>query len=281
VKITREINTAQSGFQVVLVTGGTSGLGLEIVKVFLTRGYYVVVTGRKQVVIPGYEKMFSLYRVDFSDLQQTADTVKQICDNHSIDIIINNAGVLSPPDYTTTKDGFEYTFQVNFLAHLLLNDIVIRRFGDSRVLKMATVTSMVYKLGNFETGLTGKADKYNPLKSYSDSKLLLALMCKMMTKKYTDIDLRCFSLDPGIFSSSIYRMQNSVFRFLYRIASPFMRKPSLVASVLADILINTEFSCGEIYNIRKKIKHLKKVNPKSVEDFMEVCYRIVVSYTGF
>ncbi len=270
---------SHSDSQVILVTGGTSGLGLEIVKIFLDRGYYVVATGRQSIDMPGYEKMFRLYQVDFNDLQQTADIVKKICDNHNIDLIINNAGMISPPVFTTTKNGFESTFQVNFLAHLLLNDIIIRRFGNDRPLKIAAVSSMVYKIGNYESGLTRQSDNYNPLRSYSDSKLLLALMCKLMGKKYRNVDLKCFSFDPGIFSSSIFRMQNPFLRFLYKIAAPFMRKPSSVAAIIADILIDSQFSCGAVYNLRKKIKPLKNINIGSVEDFIERCHRIIITFS--
>ena len=270
-----------SDFQGVLVTGGTSGLGLEIVRLFLQRGYYVIATGRQTLNLPGYEERFKLYRVDFSDLQQTADTAKEICKNHNIDIVINNAGVLSPPVYTPTKDGFEYTFQVNFLSHFLLNEIIIRRSGNTRPLRIASVTSPVYRLGKFESGFTREAANYNPLRSYSDSKLFMALMCRHVAEKYHDTGIKCFSLDPGVFSSSIYRTQNPLFRFLYRIAAPFMRKPSSVAAVLADILTGSQFSSGAVYDIRKRIRPLKEISITSVEDFMERCYRIVISYIGF
>jgi len=272
---------SSSDLQIVLVTGGTSGLGLEIVRLFLQKGYYVIATGRQSLDLPGYEERFRLYRVDFSDLKKTADTAKEICGNHNIDIVINNAGVLSPPVYTPTKNGFEYTLQVNFLSHFLLNEIIIRRFGNTRSLMIASVTSLVYKLGKFESVFTREAANYNPLRSYSDSKLLMALMCRYMAEKYHDTGMKCFSLDPGVFSSSIYRMQNPLFRFLYRIAAPFMRRPSSVAAVLADILTNSQFSNGAVYNIRKRIKLLKEISMTSIEDFMERCYRIVISYIGF
>ncbi len=270
-----------SDFQGVLVTGGTSGLGLEIVRLFLQRGCYVIATGRQTLNLPGYEERFKLYRVDFSDLQQTADTVKKICENHNIDIVINNAGVLSPPLYTPTKNGFEYTFQVNFLSHFLLNEIIIRRFGNTRTLSFVIITSMVHKLGKLDSVLSREASNYNPLRAYSDSKLLLALMCRQMAEKYRNIGLKCFSLDPGIFSSGIFRMQNSFFRFLYTIAAPFMRKPSSVAAVLSELLNGTEYSNGVVYDIRKKIKPIRKIKTISFDDFMKKSYRIVISYIDF
>ena len=54
----------------ILITGGTSGLGLELVKLFLKKGYEIVATGRNPVTITGYEDLFKFYRVDLDDLGQ-------------------------------------------------------------------------------------------------------------------------------------------------------------------------------------------------------------------
>ncbi len=267
-----------SDFPVILITGGTSGLGLELVRLFLKRGYHVIATGRKPLLLPGYEDRFKLYRVDFSGLKQTTDTIRTICDNHSICLVVNNAGTLSPPDYTVTKDGNEYTFQVNFLSHLLINEYIIQRLSRLHPLRIAAVTSLVYKLGKPDLSFCRAEKDYNALKAYSDSKLFLALMCRHLATKYQNIDFKCFSIDPGVFGSSIFRMQDTWFRFLYRIAAPFMRRPSGAAKVLADILTDPGFSSGVIYNIRKRIKSTKEINPATVREFWEENYRMLKPY---
>jgi NAD(P)-dependent dehydrogenase (short-subunit alcohol dehydrogenase family) len=267
-----------SDFPAILVTGGTSGLGLEIVKTFLKRGYYVVATGRKEVNIPGYENRFRLYRIDFCDLKETANTIKTISNNHPVGVVINNAGILSPPDFISTGDGNEYTFQVNFLGHLLINELIIQKFGKSHPIRIAAITSMVYKLAGTEMSYCRKREEYSPLKAYSDSKLFLVMMCNYLSARHEDVDLKCFSLDPGVFGSSIFRMQREWFRFLYGIAAPFMRRPSVVAEVLAKILTNTEIHDGVIYNIRRKVRHLREFDPVTVGAFWEECYSILKSY---
>ena len=92
----------------ILITGGTSGLGLGLVMHFLKKGYEVVATGRQSVA--EIEKMdrFPFYITDFSNLRQTSDAVKRICRDHNFDIVINNAGVLSPPGFLLTDYGHEY-----------------------------------------------------------------------------------------------------------------------------------------------------------------------------
>ena len=63
----------------ILITGGTSGLGLELVRHFLEKGYFVFTTGRREIAVSGYEDRLSFYRADFCDLGQTADITLHSC----------------------------------------------------------------------------------------------------------------------------------------------------------------------------------------------------------
>ena len=272
------MSESSSGLPVILITGGTSGLGLEIVRLFLKKGYYVITTGRKSLVPEGYEERFKLIKVDFNDLKETADTIKTICTNHQVSFIVSNAGILSPPDFKVTMDGNEYTFQVNFLAHLLVNEIIIQRTGRIRPLRIAAITSMVHKLAKPDMNYCRNKEDYSPLKAYSDSKFFLTMMCRHLAEKYQESDISCFSIDPGVFGSSIYRMQKGWFRFLYHIAAPFMRRPSRVANVLAEILTENKFANGGIYNIRKRARSLKVISPAALDSFWEECYSMIRPY---
>jgi NAD(P)-dependent dehydrogenase (short-subunit alcohol dehydrogenase family) len=255
----------------ILITGGTSGLGLELVRIFLNKGYYVVATGRQPIVMPGFEDKFRLFKVDFSNLKQCATTFRQICDLFRFDLIINNAGILSPPEFTLTSDGYEYTFQVNFLAHLLLNEMIVSKQRDASPLKIAAVTSPAYRLAGAEMSSSQSKSGYKPLKAYSESKLFLALMCRHLALKYHDEKISFISFDPGTFSSGIYRMQGSIFRSLYRIAAPFMRKPSTVATSLSEILDENNLLNGALYNLKKRTTYLSEPDSSVIETFWADC----------
>jgi NAD(P)-dependent dehydrogenase (short-subunit alcohol dehydrogenase family) len=259
----------------ILITGGTSGLGLELVKLFLNRGYLVVATGRQHVNLPGYKDKFKLYQVDFSDMKQVADITKKICEAYNFDFVVNNAGILSPPYFTLTIDGFEYTFQVNFLSHLLINEIILSSIKDFNPVKIVTVTSPVYRFAN--TGLTIQSGEhgYNAVKAYIFSKLCLTLLSEFLPLRYPQLNLKCFSFDPGTFSSGIYRMQKKWFRRMYRIASPFMRSPGKVAKILAEIMLNEEAGNGMIFNIRKRSGSIPVIDNQEKEAFRKACYDII------
>lgn len=259
----------------ILITGGTSGLGKELVKSFLNRGYQVIATGRQTVQFPGFEDKFRLFRTDFSDLRQTSEVIRRICESFEPDYVINNAGILSPPQFISTNDGYEMTFQVNFLAHLLLNEIIIRRKSPAKPLIIAATTSPVYRLPNIKLSATqGKAD-YRSVSAYSSSKLCLALMCSYLSVKYSHRGVKCFSFDPGIFGSGIYRSRNSFFRTLYRIAAPFMRQPSVVASVMAGILTDIDVEAGGVYDIKKKTRQLNGPADPGIVQFWTKCYELI------
>jgi NAD(P)-dependent dehydrogenase (short-subunit alcohol dehydrogenase family) len=234
----------------ILITGGTSGLGLELVRLFHRQGYYVVTTGRREITVPEFKDRYTYYRIDFSDLELTASTFREIVKAHEFDIIINNAGVLSPPQRTQTKDGLEYTFQVNYLAHLLINEIVLSKQSGMKPLRIASITSPVYSLARVEIN---NGSNYRALRAYSNSKLYQALMCRYLIEHHVGKNLVCISFDPGTFDSGIYRMRGRLFILLYRIASPFMRSPCKVARVLNDVITNEVITNGVIYDFRKRI----------------------------
>jgi NAD(P)-dependent dehydrogenase (short-subunit alcohol dehydrogenase family) len=262
----------------ILITGGTSGLGKELVKQFLKSGYLVVTTGRQSLEISGYEDKFKLIHVDFSDLKQTALTFRKICETYRFDLVINNAGILSSPNLTKTGDGLEYTFQVNFLSHLLINEIILNSHKTGNPVIIASITSPVYKLAKRDLSIPQDEKNYTSFNAYSESKLYLALMCKYLPVKYADFNLTCIGFDPGVFSSGIFRMRSPVFRFLYRIAAPFMRNPEKVAGVLAGLLMSNEISNGSIYDIKKKKRYISGIDTAAEARFWVDCKNLLRQY---
>jgi NAD(P)-dependent dehydrogenase (short-subunit alcohol dehydrogenase family) len=255
-----------------LITGGTSGLGLELVRLFLESGHYVVATGRQPVHMPDFPEQFTFCRMDFGDLDQVSVETRKLCRDHSITHVINNAGILSPPAYTTTADGHEYTFQINFLSHLLINEIILSCSGN-RQLRIAAVTSPVYRFASIFPVKNVSAG-YIPLRSYSSSKLYMALMNEFITFRHGKVNHECFSFDPGTFSSGIYRMQNRWFRAMYRVAAPFMRSPVRVAKVLADLILSDNISNGAIYDISGRQKSFPVVE-NTEEALFDSCYKLI------
>jgi NAD(P)-dependent dehydrogenase (short-subunit alcohol dehydrogenase family) len=262
----------------ILITGGTSGLGLALVRFFLKRGYTVVATGRKKVTVPEYENRLTFLMTDFSNLRQTSDAIKRICIGYDFDIVINNAGVLSPPGFMLTEDGNEYSFQVNFLSHLILNEIIIRNSEPGRTLKIAATVSLAYRIAENDLIIHKTGEDYRPLKAYSNSKLYLVLMCSWLPRKYHSLDLRCIGFDPGVFSSEIYRMQKEWFRSMYGVAAPFMRDPEKIACRFAEIIEREDLVNGAVYKTGKQAFRIPLKENRNLDLFWKECYELIEPY---
>jgi NAD(P)-dependent dehydrogenase (short-subunit alcohol dehydrogenase family) len=259
----------------ILITGGTSGLGLELVKLFLSDGFEVWTTGRNPKGLPSGNNKLNFISADFSDLADVSEKISDLPGlSTEFDIIINNAGILSPPVYTETKDGNEYTFQVNFLSHLLLNELIVRVQGNKNPVTLVAVTSPVYRFVKPDYKMSDTRN-YRSFQAYSESKLFLLLAGGYLHNKYPEKDLRYIGYDPGTFSSGIYRMQKSWFQNMYGFASPFMRSPSKVARNLAGILKEQKLISGAVYRSKNSFRKPDLYNKNEVGNFITECYGMI------
>ncbi len=222
-----------------LVTGGTSGLGKSIALQLKQRGCEVVVIGTNG---KGAESDgLSFLQCDFASFKSVMSLVEAFSvAGHSIDFLINNAGILSPPIFTESKDGFELTYQVNFLSHVLLT----RSLLEKNILNSPVIintSSPIYKSGVLN-GLNHSVNSYSIIKAYANSKLYLALFSEQLAIE----GIRGFAFNPGTFSSGIYRSQKNWFHKLYKVASPFMISADSVASKMFKILEGDRYSNGAI-----------------------------------
>jgi uncharacterized oxidoreductase len=108
----------------VLITGGASGIGLEAAKQFLANGASVIITGRNQAKLEEAQKLYPSITAIKSDVSDAGDAQKlfhQVQQLGGIDILYNNAGVLTEPINLgmANDQHFEhaaYEMNVNYLG---------------------------------------------------------------------------------------------------------------------------------------------------------------------
>ena len=229
----------------VLITGGTSGLGRSILKQLMYDGYKVATIGRQE---PEFHEEIPFFSCDFTDLKDVLMVVDNLKKSgHSFDILINNAGILSPATYRETRDGFEMSYQINFLAHVLLT----RKLIAEQILNpelLVNISSPIYKRGKIYPDHQSAKEDYGIFQAYSNTKLYMALFSRKLSKE----GIESFSFNPGTFRSGIYRSQKRWFQSLYKIAAPFMASPENIAQSLCSIINNKNWNRGEMMN-----KHCK------------------------
>jgi NAD(P)-dependent dehydrogenase (short-subunit alcohol dehydrogenase family) len=263
----------------ILLTGGTSGLGLEVAKLLLLKGAEVWAMGRSLKDTDSENPGYRFIRTDFAEMDQLIVSLKDLLkDDVRFDLIINNAGVLSPADYNETKDGFEYTFQVNYLSHLVINEAVMKCGAYNDPLMILAVTSPVYNHIRPDFKIPGKTG-YRSFRVYSESKYYMLLIGDILKREFPESKFGFYGFNPGTFGSGIYRMQKPWFHVMYKIAAPFMRRSASVAGSLVRVAEREENSYNGIYT-RNRIKpSFVPAHSDAAEEFITSCSEIVKAIT--
>lgn len=170
---------AQSGRSAIVT--GTGGLGFEDALALARAGAEVIIAGRSaakgadavakiQAAAPGANVRFE--QVDLGDLQSVARFGDRLrSQRSSLDLLINNAGVMTPPTRQQTADGFELQFGTNYLGHFALTAQLmplLRKGQDARVVSLSSVAARSGAI-NFDDLNAQKG--YKPMPVYSQSKL--------------------------------------------------------------------------------------------------------------
>jgi len=170
-----------------VVTGASDGIGRVIATRLARAGADVVMPvrsaakGDKAVAqirgeAPGAD--VSTRVLDLSSLDSVAALVDTLMtEGRAIDFLINNAGVMTPPDRQMTKDGYELQFGTNHLGHfaLTLGLLPLLREGGARVTHQ---TSIAARSGDINWGDLNWANDYDGMKSYSQSKIAVGLFAR-------------------------------------------------------------------------------------------------------
>lgn len=135
----------------VLITGGGSGIGLEAVKQFLEEGAKVIITGRNQAKLDAARRMHPSINAINSDVASQDDAqalFAQIKTMGGIDILYNNAGVVSKPLNLGTPSEQHFAaalneISINYLAVIRLNDLFMDMLKSRSEAAIINTTSIL------------------------------------------------------------------------------------------------------------------------------------------
>ena len=159
-----------------VITGANTGLGFETAKALAAKGATVVIAvrdtdkGTKAASqMTGDVQVQELDLTSLDSIGAAADALKSRFD--TIDLLINNAGVMTTPK-SNTKDGFELQFGTNHLGHFALTGQLLEKLLDVPGARVVTVSSNGHKMGgsiHFDDLQWDRS--YSRMGAYSQSKL--------------------------------------------------------------------------------------------------------------
>jgi NAD(P)-dependent dehydrogenase (short-subunit alcohol dehydrogenase family) len=198
-----------------VVTGATGGLGYETALALAKAGAEVVLTGRDdrkgQSAIEkiGREVIgakISYERLDLANLASVADFAKRMQARPSLDLLINNAGVMALPRRQTTADGFEMQFGTNHLGHFALTARLMPLLRRASAPRVVSVSSLAHRTGRIDFADLQGERVYSPWKAYGQSKLA-CLMFALELQRRSDAagwKLTSIAAHPGFARTNLF-----------------------------------------------------------------------------
>jgi NAD(P)-dependent dehydrogenase (short-subunit alcohol dehydrogenase family) len=184
---TTENIPAQKG-KIILITGATSGIGLEAAKVLSEKGGKIILPVRNlekgKIAVQQIKQRFKsadieLMKMDISDFDSVRQFANEFIKKYSkLDLLLNNAGIMWTPQKVTSKQGHELQFATNHLGHFLLTGLLMPLLKSTPNSRVVTQSSVLHKKGqgqNFEPSIyfddLNFSKSFDTKKAYAQSKL--------------------------------------------------------------------------------------------------------------
>lgn len=189
-----------------VVTGASDGLGLRIATGLASAGADLVLPVRnprkgaaavERIRAAAPRATVTTTDLDLASLESVrALGDRLLADGRPVDILINNAAVMTPPTRHETQDGFELQFGTNFLGHFALTARVLPLLREASA-RVTTLSSLGARSGSFQWDDLQYRGTYEAMKAYNQSKLAQMLFA-------LELDRRSRAAGWGIVSNTAH-----------------------------------------------------------------------------
>jgi NAD(P)-dependent dehydrogenase (short-subunit alcohol dehydrogenase family) len=217
-----------------LITGATDGIGKVTATALARKGYAVVLAARNpakaatvttEIVASTGNRDVDYLTADLRSLAQ----VRQLADTFTLryprlDVLINNAGVYMP-QRVLTEDGYETTFQVNYLSQFCLTQSLLNQLKKSPQGRVVNLSSSVYRAAKFDPDNLQSEYRFSTFGTYAASKLLVLLFTIELAHRLKQTPITANAVHPGIVRTSMMLGAPGIFRAISYAALPFSLSP--------------------------------------------------------
>lgn len=238
----------------VVITGASSGLGLEAAKVLTSKGAEVIMAVRsltkgERAVSYICEKnpnaRIRLMQVNMDSIKSVKNFAHEfLVLYNSLDILINNAGVMVPP-FRKNTDNIEIQFATNHLGHFALTGLLLPALKRSPGARVVTVSSIASRRGNIDFENLDGSKGYSAMKFYCQSKyanLLFGIELNNRLKK-EGAGILSVVCHPGVSATNLAsrgsgKESGTIFKYMFNMIAQSAEKgtlPLLYAATGKDI----------------------------------------------
>ncbi|KAF7618653.1 putative short-chain dehydrogenase/reductase [Aspergillus flavus] len=199
-----------------VITGVSSGIGLETVRAIAATGAFLYLTARdlnKAKTALGdifKPEQMELIHIDQSSLESVRNAAKTILSKtDKVSLLINNAGIMALPELRLSMDGYELQFATNHLSHFLLFNLLKPAMlaastpeFQSRVVNVSSDSHRHHGI-NASDNYSFQKGGYEPWTAYSQSKTAVIYMANELDRRYGSRGLHATSVHPGMIATNL------------------------------------------------------------------------------
>ena len=194
----------------VLITGATSGIGLEAARMIARMGAHVVLAVRDPargaavaLEIERRGRSAEVLPMDLSSFASVRDAAARFRASHDrLDVLVNNAGT-AVARRELTADGHERTWETNFLSPFLLTRLLLPALRRAERPRIVNVGSDAHRTGRLDWNDLELAKRYGGYRAYANTKLALALFTRELARREPGIAVNV--VHPGAVATNIWR----------------------------------------------------------------------------
>ncbi|CAJ0543133.1 Ff.00g004260.m01.CDS01 [Fusarium sp. VM40] len=196
--------------KIIVITGISSGIGVETVRALSETGARFFLTARDlKKAQKALEGFFDADRMELVEMDQTSFESISAAAKHilnrtdKVNILIENAGVMSVPNLELTKDGHEMQFGTNYLSHFLffqlLKPALLAAVTPELNSRVVVLASSAHHNGGINESDNYNYQKggYDPLRAYAQSKTADIYLANEIERQYGGQGLHATSVHPG------------------------------------------------------------------------------------
>ena len=222
--------------QVVLVTGGTGGIGKATAIGLAALGARVGITGRDpartervvaEIRTASGNPAVDPFAADMSSQAEVRRLAVAVLDAYPrLDVLVNNVGGFWAHRHQTV-DGLEHTFAVNHLAPFLLTNLLLDRLKASAPARVVTVSSHVQAEGRIDFDDLQGARDYSGQAAYSQSKLANVMFTNELARRLEGTGVTATCLHPGFVRTDFGAEDQAwFFSIISHAVRPFLKTPA-------------------------------------------------------
>jgi len=231
----------------IVITGFTSGIGLEVTRLALQHGHRVIAIGRNSKKITSVVDQLSSISMpeqlipieadlaSFRQIRHACDSILELTKSSGVDVFIHNAAIV-PKWRMLSEEGYEMQFAVNHLSGFLVFKKLEPRLLQNQGLVLVT-SSRSHRHTCFDFDNLMLERGYHMLRAYKRSKLANVLFVSEINRRFQSRGLIAIAMDPGLVNTQIgLKNTSGIENWFWKIRGSKGKDPSQVAPYYVDLI---------------------------------------------